>query len=126
LVGHAQRTGASAVFGTRLATRRPKIFDPFDVARFGLTHVFNVLYGANITDVATCYKLMRTEDAQALDLQTSGFDLDFEIPAKLIRSGRTILELPVDYFPRDRSVGKKIDWSDGVRALMALVRYRIR
>ena len=133
LLALAQRKDCCAVFGTRLgprsAARRHQPRTAFYYGRIGLSLVFRVLYGSRLTDVATCYKLIRREVAQSLPLQSNGFDLDFEIAARLARRGRRqgqrILEAPISYAPRTELEGKKIRaFHDGWRAVWALLKYR--
>jgi hypothetical protein len=84
-----------------------------------------VLYASPLSDVATCYKLMRRDLAQSLPLRGSGFELDFEIPARLRRRGVRIYEVPVSYHPRTELEGKKIRAvHDGLRAAWTLLKYR--
>lgn len=118
-----------AVFGTRLSrgsvARRNQLQDAFLVGRIGLSVAFRVLYATSLSDVATCYKLMRRRVAQSLDLQADGFDLDFEIAARLRRCGVRIVEVPISYQPRGKGEGKKIRaLQDGSRALWTLLKYR--
>jgi|JI10StandDraft_1071094.scaffolds.fasta_scaffold350919_2 dolichol-phosphate mannosyltransferase len=127
---HAKRTNAVAVFGSRLTeTKLEGPITPkkavFHAARIGLTHVFRALYASQITDVATCYKLMRTDVAKGLGMEASGFELDFEIPAKLRKRGVVIDELPIAYHPRTHADGKKIGWRDGVSALYTMAKHRL-
>jgi glycosyltransferase involved in cell wall biosynthesis len=125
LLEHAERTGAAAVFGSRLSGAARVELDAFQVGRIALTKLFQVLYRSDITDVATCYKLMRTEVARALNTRTSGFDLDFEIPARLRLNKHRIADVPIRYHPRGRNGGKKIRWRDGVSAAFTLLRMRL-
>jgi dolichol-phosphate mannosyltransferase len=118
-----------AVFGTRLSrgslARRNQLQDAFLVGRIGLSVAFRVLYATSLSDVATCYKLMRRHVAQSLGLQADGFDLDFEIAARLRRRGVRIVEVPISYQPRGKGEGKKIRaLQDGSRALWTLLKYR--
>ncbi len=123
LVNGEDDTGARAVFGSRLANQSLRSLSVYQVGRIALTTLFRFLYGSNITDVATCYKLMRTDVAQALMLRpSSGFDLDFEIPARLCLSRIAIDELPISYRPRDRAHGKKISWRDGLSAIWTMLK----
>ena len=85
-----------------------------------------MLFGASITDMETCYKIMRTEVARSLALDANRFDIEPQITARLLRAGHRIHELPVKFDPRSRAQGKKIGWRDGVRALEVLVRERFR
>lgn len=117
------------VFGTRLvrgsATRRAQPRTAFYYGRVGLSLFFRVLYGAPVSDVATCYKLMRRSLAQSLNLRANGFDLDFEIAARLARRGVRIFEVPISYAPRTVLEGKKIHAvHDGLRAAWTLWKYR--
>ena len=86
-----------------------------------LTGVTNLLYGASLTDMETCYKIMRTDIARSLRLTANRFDIEPEITARLLRAGHRITELPVRFDARSRAQGKKIGWRDGVRALQVLV-----
>jgi len=102
-------------------------YEPSRMFRFGrvwMTRLFRLLYRADVTDVATCYKLMRTDLVQRLDLVGTGFDLDFEIPAKLCKAGIPIHEVPISYHPRSIEQGKKIRARDGLRAARLLLKYR--
>jgi glycosyltransferase involved in cell wall biosynthesis len=91
-----------------------------------LTGLTNVLYGGNLTDMETCYKVMRTDVARALQLESNRFDIEPEITAKLLRAGHKIVERPVRFEPRSRAQGKKIGWRDGIKAIAVLVKYRVR
>ena len=118
-----------AVFGSRLIrgseARSQQTRTPFYYGRIGLSLLFRVLYASPLSDVATCYKLMRRDLAQSLPLRGSGFELDFEIPARLRRRGVRIYEVPVSYHPRTELEGKKIRVvHDGLRAAWTLLKYR--
>jgi glycosyltransferase involved in cell wall biosynthesis len=91
-----------------------------------LTSLTNLLYGSRLTDMETCYKVMRTDVARGLQLEANRFDIEPEITAKLLRAGHAIVELPVRFEPRSRAQGKKIGWRDGVKAILMLARHRIR
>lgn len=125
LLGKAEE-GHDAVFGTRLAERTSGEGGSraFALGRRFVTKWFNRVYGTRLTDVATCYKLMRRERIAGIRLVASGFDLDFEIPAKLVRSGIDIVEVPISYSPRGAAEGKKLTWRDGLRALRAILAHR--
>ncbi len=91
-----------------------------------LTGATNVLFGASLTDMETCYKVIRTDVARSLRLTASRFDIEPQITARLLRGGHRIHELPVRFDPRSRAQGKKIGWRDGVQALRVLVTERLR
>jgi glycosyltransferase involved in cell wall biosynthesis len=96
------------------------------VANRALTALTNLLYGSALTDMETCYKVLRTDVARALRLEANRFDIEPEITAKLLRAGHAIVELPVRFEPRSRAQGKKIGWRDGVAAIAVLIRHRVR
>jgi glycosyltransferase involved in cell wall biosynthesis len=91
-----------------------------------LTGLTNVLFGARLTDMETCYKIMRTDVARRLGLTANRFDIEPEITARLLRRGHRIHEVPVRFDPRSRAQGKKIGWRDGFRAIQVLVAERFR
>jgi glycosyltransferase involved in cell wall biosynthesis len=94
------------------------------VANRFLTSVTNLLFGGRLTDMETCYKIMRTDIARSLGLESNRFDIEPEITAKLLLHGYRIHELPVSFTPRQRSEGKKINWRDGIHAVRVLLRHR--
>jgi glycosyltransferase involved in cell wall biosynthesis len=89
-----------------------------------LTAATNLLYGSAITDMETCYKIMRADIAHSLKLDASRFEIEPQITARLLRGGHHIHELPVHFAPRSKAEGKKIKWRDGVSALQVLLRER--
>ena len=115
---------SKVVYGSRFLQGRPAAPWLTIVANQTLTGLTNVLYGSDITDMETCYKVMRTEIARELKLEANRFDIEPEITAKLLRRGLRIVERPVRFEPRSRAQGKKIGWRDGVDAIRVLVRHR--
>ncbi len=88
-----------------------------------LTLATNILFGAHVTDMETCYKLMPTEVMRSLRLESRGFDIEPEITAKLARAGYRIYEVPISYHPRVEHK-KMRPIRDGFRAVRALCKYR--
>ena len=115
---------ASVVYGSRFLAGRPSAPLITLAANITLTAVTNLLYRSRLTDMETCYKIMRVGVARQLQLESNGFDIEPEITAKLLRNGHTITEMAVVYVARRRVDGKKIKWRDGIRALRVLVGYR--
>jgi glycosyltransferase involved in cell wall biosynthesis len=114
------------VYGSRfLRGRGGAPFVAFAANRV-LTAVTNLLFAAKLTDMETCYKLMRVEVARSLDLTADRFDIEPQITARLLRRGHRIHELPVRFDARSRTQGKKIGWRDGVHALRVLLAERLR
>jgi glycosyltransferase involved in cell wall biosynthesis len=82
------------------------------------------LYGVRISDEATCYKVFRTADLRAMDLQCERFEFCPEVTAKACRMGLSIREVPISYNARSAMEGKKIRWRDGWTAVKTLWRWR--
>jgi hypothetical protein len=112
------------VYGSRFLAGRPAAPWLTLTANRALTGLTNLLYRSSITDMETCYKIMRTSIARGLNLKADRFDIEPEITARLLNAGHTIMELPVSFTPRSRASGKKIGWRDGVTAVRVLVRHR--
>ena len=110
---------ASAVYGVRDLSHRSRLM------RWGnqaMTLATNVLYGQDLKDMETCYKLIDRELMQSLNLQSRRFEIEAEITAKLLRSGVTILEAPIRYEHREE--GKKLTPMDGLPTLGKLLTSR--
>ena len=91
-----------------------------------LTTLTNVLFGASLTDMETCYKVMRGDVARGLTLSADRFDIEPEITARLLLGGHRIVERPVRFDARSRSAGKKMRWRDGWMAMRVLLAQRVR
>jgi glycosyltransferase involved in cell wall biosynthesis len=115
---------ADVVYGSRFLGRHRVFLFTHYLGNRLLTLLTNVLYNTMLTDMETCYKVMRTGIARSLALEANRFDIEPEITAKLLRGGHRILELPVRFEPRSRAAGKKIRWHDGLTAVAVLVRHR--
>jgi glycosyltransferase involved in cell wall biosynthesis len=116
----------AVVYGSRFLSGMPAAPRLTIIANRVLTAFTNLLYGSSITDMETCYKIMRTDVARGLRLEANRFDIEPEITAKVLKQGFRIVERPVRFEPRSRAQGKKIGWRDGVRAIEVLARYRFR
>jgi glycosyltransferase involved in cell wall biosynthesis len=126
LVTPIVRGEADVVFGSRFLAGRPAAPWITIAANRALTGTTNLLFGSSITDMETCYKIMRADIARSLQLDANRFDIEPQITARLLRAGHRIHELPVKFDPRSRAQGKKIGWRDGVRAVEVLVKERFR
>jgi glycosyltransferase involved in cell wall biosynthesis len=118
------RGEADVVYGSRFMKNAAHV--PL-VTRFGnsaLTMLTNLLYGSTLTDMETCYKMMRGDLARGLRLTADRFDIEPEITVNLLASGVRIVERPVTFSPRSKAAGKKIRWRDGWTAVRLLVRHR--
>lgn len=121
-----EETKAAALFGSRVLGGDVKY--EYTHAYLGvrfLTAVTNLFFGGHLTDVATATKMVRRDVVQSLNLTTTDFNLDFELPDKILLSGHEILEIPISYNPRTYAEGKKIKTSDGIKALLIMLRDRL-
>jgi len=124
LVGPILKGDTRVVYGSRFLGARPKMPSMSYYGNRFLTTVTNVMYGSRLTDMETCYKVMRGDIARGLALESNRFDIEVEVTAKLLRGGNSIVELPVAFTSRGTAEGKKMRWRDGIGAVRALVRYR--
>jgi glycosyltransferase involved in cell wall biosynthesis len=125
LLDKARSDGADAVFGSR--TLGGQVAYKYVQNYWGnmfVTRVINWLFGGNLTDSATATKLVRTEIIEGLKLKGTRFDLDFELPCKLLKHGYRIDQVHVSYRPRTAAEGKKIRPWDGLEALWVVFRTR--
>ena len=117
---------ADAVYGSRFLAGSRGV--PF-MTRAGnivLTWLTNLLYGQSLTDMETCYKIIRGDIARNLRLTADRFDIEPEITIQLLRAGHRIVERPVSFSPRSRAGGKKMRWRDGFEAIRMLIGHRRR
>ncbi len=115
---------ADAVFGSRFIGRHRCFLFTHYLANLFLNLVTNVLYNTTMTDMETCFKAVRADVLQSLELKSDRFGIEPEITAKLFKRGARVYEVPITYEGRDYSEGKKITWRDGFPALWALIKYR--
>ena len=115
---------ADVVYGSRFIGRhRVFLFTHYAGNRF-LTLVTNVLYNTMLTDMETCYKVMRTEVLRSMTLESDGFGIEPELTAKIFKRHYRVYEVPITYDGRNYDEGKKITWRDGFVALWVLLKYR--
>jgi glycosyltransferase involved in cell wall biosynthesis len=115
---------AEVVYGSRFRGQIRGMRLPNLVINKILMWLANLLFGARITDEATCYKMFRTDLLRSLPLRCEGFEFCPEVTAKCAKRGRRIAEVPIRYRARSRDSGKKIRWTDGVVAIWTLLRER--
>ena len=117
---------ADVVFGSRFLRSGPRGHLAFYLANRTLTALGNLLFSTELTDLETCYKLMRREVLETLTLRAARFELEPELMAQIVKRGYRILELPIDYRPRSAADGKKLSWRDGFAAVYTLLDQRLR
>jgi glycosyltransferase involved in cell wall biosynthesis len=114
------------VFGSRFMGSHTGMYFWNALGNKGLTFLTNLLFNCWISDMETCYKVMRTDIMRSLNLESNDFRLEPEITAKVLRQGHRIYEVPVSYIGRTYEEGKKMHPIQGVYAVFALLRYRLR
>jgi len=116
---------ADAVFGSRfLASEyRRVLFFRHQIGNSVLTLLCNLISDLNLTDMETCYKMVRTSLLKSIPLVGNGFEIEPEISIKLAKRGARIFEVPIRYAGRTYQEGKKITWRDGARAVAAMLRF---
>ncbi|RJR46833.1 MAG: glycosyltransferase family 2 protein [Desulfobacteraceae bacterium] len=90
-----------------------------------LTGLTNLLFSLRLTDMETCHKVFIREVLEGLVIRSSRFGFEPEFTAKVAKRAFRICEVPIHYYPRSRSEGKKIKWVDGVRAVFTLLWFRL-
>ncbi|WP_425616584.1 glycosyltransferase family 2 protein [Anatilimnocola sp. NA78] len=118
---------ADAVFGSRFLGGGPHrvLYFWHYLGNCVLTTLSNAFTNLNLTDMETCYKVMRADVLKSLvpDLKQNRFGFEPEITARLARAGARIYEVSISYSGRTYQEGKKIGWKDGVQAIWCILRY---
>jgi glycosyltransferase involved in cell wall biosynthesis len=114
---------ADAVFGSRFTGSPQRVLYFWHRVGNGfLTLVSNMLTNINLSDMETCYKLVRTDLMRSLPLTAKRFGIEPELTARLAQAGARIYEMPISYSGRTYAEGKKINWKDGVAAFWHIFR----
>lgn len=90
-----------------------------------ITGFFNLVANLHLTDMETCYKMIRSEIFKSLKLTSNRFGIEPEISARLVKCRCRIYEVPIEYAPRMGSQGKKIGWKDGVAAIWHILKFNL-
>jgi glycosyltransferase involved in cell wall biosynthesis len=117
---------ADAVFGSRFqAGPRRVLYFWHSVGNKFLTLLSNMFTDLNLTDMETCYKMVRADLMRSLPLVSNRFGIEVELTARLAQAGARIWEVPISYSGRTYAEGKKIDWRDGMAALWHILRFNL-
>ena len=123
-----ERKVADVVYGSRFYGRphRSLYFHHYLGNRL-ISVLFNLLYNQMLSDIEVCYKMFTREVAKDLRLTSDGFGIEIEITAQIARARRwRIYEVGISYYGRTYDEGKKINWIDGLKALVYLFKFRSR
>lgn len=118
---------ADVVYGSRFMGHHPHriLFFWHSIGNKFLTTLSNIMTNLNLTDMETCYKLIRTSIAKNIEIKENRFGIEPEITAKLAKiRGIRIYEVGISYYGRTYEEGKKIGWRDGFRAMWCILKYR--
>ncbi|MBI5220953.1 MAG: glycosyltransferase family 2 protein [Candidatus Liptonbacteria bacterium] len=121
----ALRPGVDAVYGVRTIKPFGKGYRLYVLGAKLVNGFLNLLFRTHLSDVYTCYKLIRPSALQKTRLQSNGFEIEAELTARLLQTGAVIREVPIHYYPRSFAEGKKIRAKDGLKALGTIIRCRL-
>ncbi len=124
-----ERGHADVVYGSRFIGGEPHriIYYRNQVANKFLTMLSNMFTGLNLTDMETCYKMLRGDVARqiAKELQAKRFGFEPEVTARIAKLDLRVYEIGISYYGRSKEEGKKIGVKDGIKAIGEIVRYNI-
>lgn len=117
---------ADVVYGSRFLGGGPHrvVFFWHYVGNKLLTTLSNMMTNLNLTDMEVCYKVFKKEVLRSITLRENRFGFEVEITAKVAKGRWRVYEVPISYYGRDYSEGKKITWRDGFVALWCILKYR--
>ena len=125
LLAAAQSGNLPVVYGSRrLKKQNSYSYLSYYLGANFITFLTNLIYQQKLTDVETCYKLIKTDLLKKLNLQSKNYIFENEVTAKLSNLGHKIKEVPISYYPRSKKEGKKINWRHGLEALIATLKYK--
>jgi glycosyltransferase involved in cell wall biosynthesis len=127
LIKPVYKDNADVVYGSRFVGHHPHriLFYWHSRGNKFLTNLSNMMTNLNLTDMETCYKLIRTSIAKEINIKENRFGIEPEITAKLAKvQGIRIYEVGISYYGRTYEEGKKIGWKDGFRAIWCIFKYK--
>ncbi|MGD0917384.1 MAG: glycosyltransferase family 2 protein [Thermodesulfobacteriota bacterium] len=117
---------ADVVYGSRfLGGPHRVLFFWHAVGNKIITTLSNVLTNLNLSDMETGYKVFRAEVLKSIRVESNRFGFEPEITAKIAKIGCHVYEVPISYWGRDYSQGKKINWTDGLAAIYWIIKYNV-
>lgn len=117
---------ADVVFGSRFlgGTHRCHLYWHYVINK-ALTNFSNMFTNLNLSDMETCYKVFRADVAKRIKIESDRFNVEPEFTAKVAKMKCRVYEVPISYFGRDYSEGKKIGWRDGFQAIWSILRFNL-
>ena len=120
-----EHSNVSVVYGSRFLGTHLSTMFLYALGNKFVTLLTNILYNTNITDMETGYKAFRKDVLIGITIRAKRFDFEPEFTAKVLKAGYQILEVPISYYGRKFSEGKKLTWKDGIVAVWTLIKCRI-
>ena len=126
LLGPLLKEEADAVYGSRFlgSIKNMKWINRFANNFSNMT--LRALYGVNLTDVNTCYKVFKREVIKDMNITSSGFAFETEVTVKLLKKRYKIVEVPIAYTARSRREGKKIRWASALAMYWGIIQYSMQ
>lgn len=124
LLSRARTGNFDVVYGSRFLGNIKGMPKANYLANRGYNIILRLLYNTKITDMHTCYKMVRTSLLRELGITSNGFDYATELVSKILKRGITIQEVPISFKGRTKKEGKKIDVMDGIECAYKLLRFR--
>jgi len=115
---------ADVAYGSRFKGISRSMFFWHYLGNKFLSLLTNVLYNTLISDMETCYKAFKSEIIRNVKITANRFDFEPEITAIILKKGYRLVEVPIQYYGRDYTEGKKITWRDGFAAMWTLIKYK--
>jgi glycosyltransferase involved in cell wall biosynthesis len=128
LLAPFERGVADVVYGSRFnsAGAHRVIYFWHSIGNRFLTFLSNIFSGLNLTDMETCYKFLKKEVLDQIELEEKRFGIEPEMTAKIAKiKNIRIYEVPISYYGRTYAKGKKIGWKDGLSAMRCIFRYNL-
>lgn len=129
LIYPIERGQADVVYGSRFIGGEPHriIYYRNQIANKFLTMLSNLFTGLNLTDMETCYKMIKGDLARELakDLKSKRFGFEPEITARIAKSGARVYEIGISYYGRSKEEGKKIGFKDGLKAIWEIIYFNL-
>ncbi len=124
-----ERGHADVVYGSRFIGGEPHriIYYRNQVANKFLTMLSNIFTGLNLTDMETCYKMIKGDLARSLavDLRAKRFGFEPEITARIAKTKAAVYEIGISYYGRSKEEGKKIGLRDGLKAIWEIIKFNL-
>ncbi len=125
LIAAAKHNPKAVIYGSRFRGKHEDTIFGHKFGNMALTKLTNLLYGSQLSDMQTCYKLIPRAFLRKIKIDSMRFNFEPEVTAKLLLAKKDILEVPISYKKRSFSEGKKLFWfKDGTSAVWTLLKYR--